>query len=426
MEKYAEIAETNSNNLYFIGNQFNNKMTCSKTYQKVLISATLIVVTATVKAQTGAPVETKKANSDYKPAFTGQTRIGSVKTKTPYTVSVISSELKGPWGMHVLPDGRLLVSSKPGTMQILKTDGKIDKTITGFPVVQYEGQGGLLDVNIDPHFTTNRMVYWTFAEPGDGGATLAVAKGKLSADETRLENVRVIWEAEPRYNGAGQFGSRIIFDRQGDLFVTSGDRQADDIRVKAQDLDATTGKIIHITKEGKPVPGNPFIGKAGARPEIYAYGFRNPDGLAINPVTGGLWEIEFGPRGGDEVNLIVPGGNYGWPFVTYGIEYSGKKVYDGIQQRKGTIQPIYYWDPVISPGCMMFYTGNITEWKNNMFVGGLSGQHIARLIIRNNKVVGEERLLADKNERWRCIATGKDGAIYAATDVGKLYRIAKQ
>jgi len=310
-------------------------------------------------------------------------------------------------------------------MQILTTDGKIVKTVTGFPAVQYGGQGGLLDINIDPNFTTNRMIYWTFAQPGEG-ATLAVAKGKLSADETKLENVKVIWEAFPRYKGDGQFGSRLLFDKQGNLFVTSGDRQANDIRVKAQDLSATTGKIIHITKDGKPVAGNPFIGKANAKPEIYAYGFRNPDGFSVNPVTGDIWEAEFGPRGGDEINLIKPGGNYGWPYVTYGIEYSGEKVYDGIQQKAGTIQPVYYWDPVISPGCMMFYTGNIAEWKNNLFVGGLSGQHIARLVIKNNKVVGEERLLADKNERWRCMATGKDGAIYAATDGGKLYRIAKQ
>src|SRR6195952_1708833 len=400
-------------------------MSFTKFYKRILLGILLFPMAANLVAQTGQPVETKKANSNYKPAFVGQTRIGSVKTKTPYTATVISTELKSPWGMHVLPDGRLLISSKPGTMQILTTDGKVAKTITGFPTVQYAGQGGLLDVNIDPNFTTNRMIYWTFAQPGDG-ATLAVAKGKLSADETKLENVKGIWEAYPRYKGDGQFGSRILFDKQGNIFVSSGDRQANDIRVKAQDLNATTGKIIHITKEGKPVAGNPFIGKANAKPEIYAYGFRNPDGFSINPVTGGLWEAEFGPRGGDEINLIKPGGNYGWPYVTYGIEYSGEKVYDGIQQKAGTIQPIYYWDPVISPGCMMFYTGNIAEWKNNMFVGALSGQHIARLVIKNNKVVGEERLLADKNERWRCIATGKDGAIYAATDGGKLYKIAKQ
>ncbi|MDB4925367.1 PQQ-dependent sugar dehydrogenase [Mucilaginibacter sp.] len=398
----------------------------SKFYKPLALGAILLSATAACMAQAGEPVETKPANSNYKPAFAGQTRIGGVTTKTPYTVTVINTELKGPWGIHVLPDGRLLISGKPGTMQILTTDGKIDKTITGFPEVQYAGQGGLLDVNIDPDFTKNRMVYWTYAQPGDAGATLAVAKGKLSADETKLEDVKVIWEASPRYKGAGQFGSRLLFDKQGNIFVSSGDRMADDIRVKAQDLSTTTGKIIHITKEGKPVAGNPFIGKAGAKPEIYALGFRNQDGLSINPVTGGLWEVEFGPRGGDEINLIKPGGNYGWPFVTYGIEYSGKPVYDGIQQKEGTIQPVYYWDPVISPGCMMFYTGNIAEWKNNMFVGGLSGMYIARVVIENNKVVGEERLLADKHERWRCIATGKDGAIYAGTDSGKLYKIAKQ
>jgi glucose/arabinose dehydrogenase len=397
----------------------------SKLYKPLILGAVFLSVTASVSAQTGEPVEKTKANSNYKPAFAGQTRIGSVKTKTPYTATVINTGLNSPWGMHVLPDGRLLISSKPGAMQILTTDGKVVKTITGFPAVQYESQGGLLDINIDPNFTTNRMIYWTYAQPGEG-ATLAVAKGKLSADETKLENVKVIWEAYPRYKGAGQFGSRLLFDKQGNIFVTSGDRQANDIRVKAQDLSATTGKIIHITKEGKPVAGNPFIGKANAKPEIYAYGFRNPDGFSFDPVTGGLWECEFGPRGGDEINLIKPGGNYGWPVVTYGIEYSGQKVYDGIQQKAGTIQPVYYWDPVISPGCMMFYTGNIAEWKNNLFLGGLSSQFITRLVIKNNKVVGEERLLADKNERWRCMATGKDGAIYAATDGGKLYKIAKQ
>ncbi|MES2427696.1 MAG: PQQ-dependent sugar dehydrogenase [Bacteroidota bacterium] len=395
-------------------------------YKPLALGAILLGITTTTMAQTGEPVEKNKANSDYKPAFAGQTRIGSVKSKTQYTVTVVNTELQGPWGMHVLPDGRLLISGKPGNMQILTADGKLDKTITGFPPVVFQGQGGMLDVNIDPDFTKNRMIYWTFAEPtAEGKSALAVAKGKLSADETKLEDVKVIWEATSYNKGGGQFGSRIVFDRQGNLFVSSGDRQAGDIRVKAQDLSYTTGKVIHITKEGKPVADNPFIGKADAKPEIYAYGFRNPDGFALNPVTGDLWETEFGPRGGDEVNLIKKGGNYGWPYVTYGIEYSGQKVYDGIQQKEGTIQPVYYWDPVISPGCMMFYTGNIAEWKNNMFVGGLSGMHIARLIIQNNKVVGEERLLEDKHERWRCIATGKDGSIYAGTDSGKLYKISK-
>ena len=398
----------------------------SKFYKPLSLSMILMSATIACTAQTGAPVETKKANTDYKPAFAGQTRIGSVTSKTPYTATVINTQLNGPWGIHALPDGRLLISGKPGNMQIVKTDGKIDKVITGFPAVQYDRQGGLLDVNIDPDYTKNRMVYWTYAQPGADGATLAVAKGKLSADETKLEDVKVIYEATPRYKNGMQFGSRIVFDKQGNLFVSVGDRSDDDIRVKAQDLNVTVGKIIHITKEGKPVADNPFIGKANAKPEIYALGFRNPDGLALNPATGDLWETEFGPRGGDEVNLIKKGANYGWPTVTYGIEYRGVKVYDGIQQKAGTEQPVYYFDPVISPGSMLFYTGNIAEWKNNMLIAGLSSQFITRLVIQNNKVVGEERLLADKNERWRCMAVGTDGNIYAGTDSGKLYKIAKQ
>ena len=398
----------------------------SKFYKPLALAAIMISVTTAGMAQTGEPVEKAKANSDYKPAVAGQTRIGSVTSKTPYTATVINTELKGPWGIHVLPDGRLLISGKPGNMQILTADGKLDKTITGFPDVQFANQGGLLDVNIDPDFTKNRMIYWTYAQPGEEGATLAIAKGKLSVDETKLEGVKVIYEVTPRYKGAGQFGSRLLFDKQGNIVVSSGDRMDDAIRVKAQDLSTTTGKILRITKEGKPVAGNPFIGKAGAKPEIYAYGFRNQDGMAFHPVTGDLWEVEFGPRGGDEVNLIKAGGNYGWPVITYGIEYRGVKVYDGIQQKEGMIQPVYYFDPVISPGCMMFYTGNIAEWKNNMFIGGLSSMFITRLVIEKNKVVGEERLLADKRERWRCIATGKDGSIYAGTDSGKLYKISKQ
>lgn len=397
-----------------------------KLYKPLALGIVLTSITISGMAQTGAPVETNKANTDYNPAFKGQTRIGSVKTKTAYKDEVINTNLKGPWGICVLPDGRLLISGKPGTMQILTTTGKIVKTITGFPKVHFQGQGGLLDVNIDPNFKNNRMVYWTYAQPGENGAALAVAKGRLSADETRLEQVSVIFEAVPRHKGGGQYGSRLVFDKKGDIFVSSGDRSAKDIRQKAQDLNTTTGKIIHITKNGKPVAGNPFIGKANAKPEIYALGIRNPDGLAIHPATGELWEAEFGPRGGDELNLIRAGGNYGWPVVTYGIEYTGEKVYEGIQQKEGTIQPVYYWDPSISPGCMIFYTGNIAEWKNNILVGGLGGVHIARLVIRNNKVVGEERLLENRQERWRCMAIGKDGNLYAGTDSGKLYKISKR
>ncbi|GAB3937399.1 PQQ-dependent sugar dehydrogenase [Mucilaginibacter myungsuensis] len=397
----------------------------SKFYKPLLLSGIFMAATVAATAQDNAPVEKNKANTDYKPAFAGQTRGPGVKSKTAYTSTVLSTTLKNPWGLRTLPDGRLLLSGKSGTMQILATDGTVEKDITGFPAVQFRDQGGLLDIALDPAFAKNRMLYWTYAQPGEG-ATLAVAKGKLSADETKLEDVKVIWEATPRYRGAGQFGSRIVFDKQGNLFVSVGDRQSNEIRVKAQDLTSTLGKIVHITPEGKPVANGPFAGKEGTPAEIYALGFRNPDGLTMNPATGDLWEVEFGPRGGDELNLIKAGQNYGWPFVTYGIEYGGSKVYDGIQQKEGTTQPVYYWDPVISPGCLVFYTGNIAEWKGNLLVGGLSGNHIIRLVIKDNKVVGEERLLEDKRERWRCMTIGKDGAIYAGTDGGKLYKIAKQ
>ncbi|SDZ88476.1 Glucose/arabinose dehydrogenase, beta-propeller fold [Pedobacter hartonius] len=373
------------------------------------------------------PVETQPANSKYKPAFAGQTRIAGVKTKTPVSVSLLSKDLEHPWGICLLPDGRFLISEKLGTMCIVTTAGKIVKHITGLPAVVPDGQGGLLDVNIDPQFATNRMVYWDYSEQVSGGSLLAIAKGKLSADESKIENIQVIYRATPAYKGSLQFGSRIVFDKSGNLFVSTGERSGSDIRMKAQALDAAIGKLIHITKSGKPVPGGPFAKTPNARPEIYAYGFRSPEGLAMNPVTGELWEAEFGPRGGDEINIIRPGKNYGWPVVTYGIEYSGEKVGAGIQQKEGVEQPVYYWDPVISPAGIVFYNSNvIPEWKGNLFVGGLSSMHIVRLVIKNNKVVGEERLLKDEGERVRALAVGKDGALYAVTDSGRFYRVGKK
>ena len=405
-------------------------------YKAWILSATFIATITACNAstnnrldtgRTSAPVETKSPNSQYKPAFAGQTRAPGVKTKTPLSVTVINSTLQQPWAIHTLPDGRFLITEKGGDMLILKANGTPNKKITGLPAVLAQGQGGLLDVNIDPAFTTNKMIYWDYAEQTSEGSLLAIAKGKLSADESKVENIKVIYRATPAYKGSLQYGSRILFDKQGNLFVSTGERGANDIRVKAQDLTAAIGKIIHITKEGKPVPNGPFAHTANARPEIYAYGLRNPEGMAWNPLTGELWEDEFGPRGGDEINIIRPGKNYGWPLVTYGIEYSGDKVGEGIQQKAGIEQPVYYWDPSISPSGITFYNSNaIAEWKGNLFLGGLGGSHIARLVIKNNKVTGEERLLADKGERFRALAQGKDGALYTITDGGKLYRIAKK
>jgi glucose/arabinose dehydrogenase len=223
------------------------------------------------------------------------------------------------------------------------------------------------------------------------------------------------------------YGGRIVFDKEGNLLISTGERSDLETRPQAQHLNSALGKVLRITKDGKPAPGNPFEGQADKRPEIYSYGHRNVQGLAFNPATGDLWETEFGPRGGDELNRIQPGKNYGWPIITYGIEYKGDKVGEGIQQKEGLEQPVYYWDPVVSPSGITFYSGKqIPEWKNNLFIGGLSSIHIVRLVIENNKVVGEERLLEKEEQRFRDITEGNDGALYAVTDNGRLYSIHKK
>ncbi|WP_132052252.1 PQQ-dependent sugar dehydrogenase [Pseudocnuella soli] len=373
---------------------------------------------------TGAPVETRAPNTSYKPAFEGQTRIGSVTTKTPYAGTAISTALQSPWGIAALPDGRLLITQKGGTMRIATTAGQLTEPITGLPPVNSKGQGGLLGLAIDPDFASNRMVYWVFSEDVEGGNLTAVAKGALSADEKRIENASVIYRATPAYNGDKHFGGRVVIDKTGNLIISTGERSDLVTRPQAQDPNSGLGKMIRITKDGQPAPGNPTI---GSRPEVYSYGHRSPQGLAFHPQTGDLWESEMGPRGGDEINIIQPGKNYGWPTIGYGIEYNGQKVGEGITQQQGMEQPVYYWDPVLSPSGMTFYSGDaIPEWKNNLFIAGLNSNHIARIVLNNNKVVGEERLLANEGQRFRDITQGKDGALYAVTDGGRLYRIAKQ
>lgn len=372
------------------------------------------------------PVETQDANSDYKPAFDGQTRIAGVKTTTPYKTEKIAESLGTPWAVVPMPDGRLLITIKSGSMQIHDANGVLVKKVTGFFPVESGGQGGMLDVAFDPDFASNKTIYWAFSEKFSPGNLTAVAKGQLNEAAGTVDNAVVIFRATPALNSGLHFGSRLVFDKDGNLFVSTGERSILEGRVQAQLLSAGLGKIFKITKEGKPAPGNPFISQSGAMPEIYALGIRNPQGLDINPATGELWEAEFGPRGGDEINIIRAGKDYGWPTITYGIEYSGSKVGSGIQQKTGMEQPVYYWDPVISPSGISFYKGNtIPEWQNNLFIGSLSGTHICRLVIENNKVTGEERLLTDKKERFRDIAYN-DGMLYALTEGGNLYKISKQ
>lgn len=381
----------------------------------------------TSTTDTAAPVETKPSNSDYKPAFAGQTRIRGVRTTTPYEGRILTKDLNHPWGITMLPDGRFLITEREGTMRIATTAGQLSEPITGIPEVNPDGQGGLLGVTIDPQFENNRMLYWAFSEKMPDGNLTAIAKGFLSKDEKRIENATVIYRATPAFNGTLHYGGRIVFDKEGNLFISTGERSDLQTRPQAQQLNSALGKVLHITKDGQPAPGNPFIERANVRPEIYSYGHRNVQGLAFNPETGDLWETEFGPRGGDELNLIKPGKNYGWATITYGLEYSGEKVGAGITQQAGMEQPVYYWDPVLSPSGFTFYTGNqIPEWKNNIFICGLSSTHIARLVINNNKVTGEENLLSGEGERFRDITNGKDGALYAVTDGGRLYRIGKK
>ncbi len=372
------------------------------------------------------PVETKGANTDYRPAFAGQTRVAGIKTKTAYKVERISDDLNRPWAVVPMPDGRLLITEKSGYMQIHDANGALVKKITGFPKVEDGGQGGMLDAALDPNFPTNKTIYWSYSEKYEGGNLMAVAKGQLNEAAGTIDLPVVIFRATPALRSSLHFGSRLIFDKAGHLFVATGERSILEGRKQAQWLHSGLGKIFKITREGKPAPGNPFISQSGAMPEIYAYGIRNAQSLDIHPVTGELWEAEFGPRGGDELNIIKPGKNYGWPVITYGIEYSGSTIGDGIQQKAGMEQPVYYWDPVLSPSGMAFYKGDaIPEWRNNLFIGGLSSEHICRLLIVNNKVVGEEKLLTDKNERFRDVAY-LNGMLFAVTDGGNLYRVSKQ
>lgn len=369
------------------------------------------------------PETSDKNSPEYQPAFAGQTRIQGIKTTTPYQVEVINSDLQKPWGIINLPDGRFLITSKTGYLNIVSSDGKATSKVEGLPKVDDKGQGGLLDVALDPDFANNKMIFWSFSEPVPGGNHTAVAKGKLSADEKTIENPTVIFRATPTYDGDKHYGSRLEFDKDGYLFVSTGERSDLETRPYAQKQDSYLGKILKITKDGKPAPGNPNL--AGWKPEIYSTGHRNPQGMAIDE-KGQIWDAEMGPRGGDEINLIQPGKNYGWGDVTYGIEYSGKKINNATTQKTGTEQPVYYWDPSISMSGITFYTGNISEWKNNLFLGCLSGEKIIRLVIKDNKVMGEEWLLEDKEDRIRDVLNGNDGNLYAVSDSGKLYKISKK
>ncbi|HEY9281937.1 MAG TPA: PQQ-dependent sugar dehydrogenase [Pyrinomonadaceae bacterium] len=390
-----------------------------------------------------APLETGAANApEQKPAFPGQTRACAVKSGMAFDVTVLAKGLERPWAVEPLPDGDLLVTEKPGRMRVVSAKGEVGQPIGGLlpvgaggvsaasgqgglPPITARGQGGLLDVALSPNFSRDRTIFWSFSEQREGGSGTSVARGVLTEDRRNLEQVRIIFRALPTYNNGLHFGSRLAFGPDGMLYVTLGDRFDRPNRPKVQQLDNHLGKIIRINPDGSAPADNPFARQAGALPEIWDLGHRNVQSAAFDE-RGRLWAIEHGAKGGDEVNLIERGKNYGWPLATYGEEYSGDPIPGAVTAREGYVQPVYYWDPVIAPSGMQFYTGDaFPEWRGNLFVGGLVSQRLVRLVIKGDRVVGEEHLLAERGQRVRDVRQGPDGALYVVTDEaeGELWKL---
>jgi glucose/arabinose dehydrogenase len=363
--------------------------------------------------------------SDQKPAFAGQWRAPEQKLNVPFDVVTVAEGLQNPWGMTFLPDGRMLVTERPGRLRIVTADGKLSEPVAGLPMVSAGGQGGLLDVELDPAYAKNNLIYWSFAEPREGkDNNTAVARGRLvDGAAPRVDNVEVIFHQSPSMASGAHFGSRLVFARDGTLFVTMGDRSATPGRMQAQNMDSLIGKIARINPDGSIPKDNPFVGRAGVKQEIWSIGHRNVQAAVLHPTTGELWEVEHGTRGGDEVNVAKKGRDYGWPTIAYGIEYGGGTITGGIQQKEGMEQPVYYWDPNIAPSGMTFYTGKLfPQWQGSLFIGGLASQNLVRLSVNGERVTGEERLLQDlqpQREGIRDVVQGPDGALYLLTNNAK-------
>jgi len=337
-------------------------------------------------------------------------------------VDTVATGLEHPWGLAFLPDGRMLVTERTGRMRLVDPGGKLSEPLAGIPDVYSTRQGGLLDVELDPQFPDNHLVYWSYAEPArDGTAGTAVARGRLK--DNKLEQVEVIYRQQPKVKGELHFGSRLAFGRDGTLFITQGERYA--YREKAQDLSSDLGKIVRIKPDGTVPADNPFVKRDGARPEIWSYGHRNVQAAAIHPDTGQLWTVEHGARGGDELNHPEAGKNYGWPVITYGIDYNGESIGIGTA-KEGMEQPVYFWDPVIAPSGMAFYTGDrFRGWKGNLLVGSLKPGLLVRLTLKDGAVTNEERYLGELGERIREVQQGPDGQLYLLTDNkdGRILRV---
>jgi len=338
-------------------------------------------------------------------------------------VQTAASGLVHPWSLAFLPDGRMLVTERPGRMRIVTAEGQLSSPLKGVPEVWASGQGGLLDVIIDKSYAQNNTVYFCFAERTAGGGRTAVARAKLNDANGRLDDVKIIFRQEGPLSSGNHYGCRIVQANDGNLFVTLGEHFS--YRNEAQNLGNHLGKLIRIAPDGSVPSDNPFAGRGDAKPEIWSYGHRNEQGLAINPASGDLWEIEHGPRGGDEVNIIGKGKNYGWPVIGYGIDYSGAKIHESTA-REGMEQPIKYWVPSIAPSGMAFYTAKLfPKWTGSLFTGALAGKMLVRLSLNGNTVTGEERLLQNLNERIRDVRQGPDGALWLLTDnsAGRILRV---
>lgn len=326
-------------------------------------------------------------------------------------VVTVARGLENPWGLAFLPDTRMLVTERPGRLRYIDRIGNISKPLGGVPEVYARGQGGLLDVALDPHFADNKLVYLSYAEPGKEGGGTAVGRGRLK--ENRLEDFRVIFRQVPKANTRVHFGSRLVFSRDGTLFITIGERGQ---RERAQDFSIHRGQVIRVMPDGTVPEDNPFVGRLGYRPETWSHGHRNPQSAALHPETGRLWTVEHGARGGDEINIPLKGRNYGWPVISFGRHYSGLKIGEGTH-KEGMEQPIYYWDPSIAPSGMAFYTADrFRAWKGNLLVGALKGQMLVRLELKGEEVVREERMLQGLEERIRDVRQGPDGFVYLLTD----------
>jgi aldose sugar dehydrogenase len=339
-------------------------------------------------------------------------------------VRTIARGLANPWALAFLPDGKMLVTERPGRMRIVTTEGQISPPLKGVPEVWASGQGGLLDVVIDKSFAQNKTIYFCFAERTEGGGRTTVARAKLSDSNGRLDDVKIIFRQQGPLSSGNHYGCRIAQADDGNLFVALGDHFTH--RDQAQNLGNHLGKLIRIAPDGSVPSGNPFAGRTDAKPEIWSYGHRNVQALAIHPTSGDPWEIEHGPRGGDELNLIGKGKNYGWPVIGYGIDYSGAKIHDATA-KNGMEQPLKYWVPSIAPSGMAFYTGKLfPNWNGSLFTGALRGAMLVRLTLNGNVVTSEERLLQNLHERIRDVRQGPDGALWLLTDSsnGRVLRVA--